>query len=177
MQNTTNIYVSRKLETVVPPTLLQSNDVLTENPIGKWTATLFYISKKKCILITNSITRYSVILPGFVKSDFNDLSNRFTSSFINQLESDRIQISQPVIEPLIGQVALFRTDNDKKIIGTQNYILSFFEFWKLDFGDYSNWDFYEIGRRINDVPYSQLGWKTPRDKMTDLIAKISKDEL
>jgi len=43
----TKIYLSRKLESVVPKSLMNTGNEETDHPLGKWTATLFYVSHKK----------------------------------------------------------------------------------------------------------------------------------
>lgn len=177
MTNCSNVFISKKLETIMPATLMHIESDFNDNQFGKWNATLFYVSRKKCVLMTNSIARYTVILPGIVKDDFKKISNILIERLKKQFEKDGILISQFLLEKIIGEVFLFKTDNDKKIIGTQNYILGCIDDWKYEFGDFSNWDFVEIGRRINGIPYKQLGWLTPKDKMDKLINKINASAL
>ena len=169
MTKHSNIFVSKKLETIVPSTLIQLKSDLIDNYIGKWNATLFYVSRKKCILLTNSTARYTVILPGLVKNDFKNITEILIETLTKQFEKDGILINQTALIKMIGKVLLLKTDNDKKIIGTQNYILGYIDDWKYEFGDFANWDFFEIGRRINGIPYEQIGWMTPREKINKII--------
>ena len=127
MSNRSNIFVSKKLETVVPSTLIQLKSDLIDNYIGKWNATIFYVSRKKCILLTNSTARYTVILPGLVKNDFKNITEILVENLTKQFEKDGILITKMALVRLIGTVALLKTDNDWKIIGTKILILGYID--------------------------------------------------
>ena len=170
--NVTEIYTSRKLESIVPEALIQNESFGKYNPLGKWNATVFFVSRKKCLLLTNSITRYSVFIPGIRKSDFKNLSEIFINTLIEQLKKDGIPSKEFNVRKLIGEVTLHKTDNNKAIIGTQKYILENIDGWKYEFGPFENWDFRDINRRVNSVPYKQLEWLFPREKMKILLEEI-----
>lgn len=161
----TKIHISRKLESVVPKSLITTEDIAMINPLGKWTSTIFYISHKKCLMITNNNARYTVIIDRIKTSDFSDLSNIFARTLYEQLLIDGIYIEKSNILRMVGKVELFQTDNDKSIIGVQNSILPYIEDWKYEFGHIDNWPFREVNRRINEIPYKQLEWLLPREKM------------
>lgn len=168
----TNIYLSRKLETFVSKSLMNSGDKEIDHPLGKWTATLFYVTHKKCLLITNSVTRYTVILDSVISSNFFFLSELFARTFYDQLVIDTIKIDWLDIQKLVGKVNIFSTDNDRHLIGVQNNILQIFEYWKRYYGQIDNWPFREINSRINELPFNDQGWFIPKEKM-----KIKLDSL
>ncbi len=165
----TKIHISKKVESILSESLIRDNSEIEETEVERWNATLFYVSRKKCLLVTNSKTRYTVIVPGLSKNDFKELTKIFISSFYIQLEKDGIIVDRQQIEKMIGCIELLKTNNNKSIIGMQNSILPYLEDWKYEFGEYSNWDFYEIGRRINGIPYKQLEWRTPKEVMFKTI--------
>lgn len=167
------VYVSKKLEGLLPSDLIKKEIVVTENLLGKWNATVFFVSKKKCILMTNSLSRYSVILPGLAKNDFHELTDIVISNLLKQFQKDEITVNEALLKKIIGIVSLFETDNDRTIIGVQNYINGYVENWKYEFGEFSNWDFIDIGRRINGIPYKQIGWFTPKEKMKQIITELT----
>lgn len=159
------IYLSGKLESIVPKSVINKENKDSTNPLGKWTATLFYVNHKKCLMITNSNARYTVMLDRIMTSDFSDLSAFFAKILYEQLLTDDIVIDWLKVLKIVGKVELYTTDNDKKLIGTQNSILKYLEDWKYEFGHIDNWPFREINRRINGIPYKQLEWFFPREKM------------
>ena len=146
--NVTEIYTSRKLESSVPKELIQNESFGKLSPLGKWSATVFFVSRKKCLLITNSITRYSVIIAGVRKSDFQNLSELFINTLTKQLKIDGLSIENLSIKELIGETTLHKTDNNRPIVGTQKYILENTDVWKYEFGSFENWNFRDINRRI-----------------------------
>lgn len=168
----TKIYISRKLEKVISKSLLNNGEIGIDNPLGKWTATLFYVSHKKCLLITNSLTRFTIILDRVVTTDFSDLSHKFARTFFDQLLVEGINTDLLTIKKLVGQVDLFSTDNDRRLIGTQNNILQYIEDWKYEFGHIDNWPFRDINSRINGIPYKELEWFYPREKLKIILTEM-----
>jgi len=160
----TNIYVSRKLEKLIKFPILENQEISLAS-LNKWNANVFYVSRKKCLLITNSTTMYSVLIGKFSVSDFNDLSSIFIKSFYSQLNADGINIDLITINKIIGSVTLCATNNDKSVIGIQNNILSYVDNWKYEFGSIDNWNFEDINSRINSTPYKILNWYFPKEKM------------
>jgi hypothetical protein len=144
----TKIYLSRKLESVVSKSLVNTRDEETDHPLGKWTATLFYVSHKKCLLITNSLTRYTIIVDRVTAADFANITDRFAMTLYDQLVFDGIKTDWPTLHRLAGRVDLFSTDNDRKLIGTQNNILQYIDDWKYEFGAIN------ISNRNNLMSYS-----------------------
>jgi len=57
----TKIHVTKKLEKLIKKRMGtdQNSDC---GILGKWNATVFYIDRKKCWLVTNGLTKYNVIL-------------------------------------------------------------------------------------------------------------------
>lgn len=168
----TNIYISRKLEKTVPKSFINNLKDSIENPLDKWNANLFYVSNKKCWIITNSISKYSVLLDRIKVADLTRLSEIFTKTFYQQLKTDDIETDLLTIQKLIGQINLFSTDNDQKIIGIQNSILTNLEDWKYEFGHIDNWPFRDINKRINRIPYKQIGMLSPKKKLNEIITKL-----
>lgn len=169
----TRINISRKLESVIPKSLIKKEYIGLTNPLGKWTASLFYVSRKKCLLITNSNAKYSIIIDRITKVSLENFSNVFTNTLYEQLLTDEIEIDLMTVQSLVGEVELFETDNDKQLIGTQNSIRLYLEDWKHKFGHIENWPFREINKRINRIPYKQLDWLFPREKMRLELNKLS----
>ncbi|NOU18788.1 MAG: hypothetical protein HOO91_14625 [Bacteroidales bacterium] len=161
----TKIYISRKLESLVSKSAIKAEDKVHDNPLGKWNATIFYVSHKKCLMITNNNAIYTVILDRIKTSDFSDLSKIFAETLFEQLLADDIKIDKSILLSMIGKVELFETDNDKSVIGIQNSVLPYVEDWKYEFGHIDNWPFREINRRINEIPYKQIEWLLPKEKM------------
>jgi len=167
----TGIYISRKLEKLVPKKFIQESVNATGNLLGTWSANVFYVSHKKCWIITNSVTFYTVILQDIASSEIKNINEIFTYTLLDQLQTDRITIDIMEVQETFGEVELFTTNNDRRTIGVQNSLNVNLDDWKYEFGDFSNWPFRDLNRRINGIPYKQIGWKNPIEKMKEVLGK------
>jgi len=94
----------------------------------------------------------------------------------DQLKTDKIVFNEITIRKIIGNITFHKTDNDRSIIGIQNILLENLELWKYEFGAFENWDFRDINKRINSIPYKQLNWWNPRKRMQLLFNQINVSE-
>lgn len=118
------IYCSAKLSTLIGTRILDApeNFQLIERLYG-WNAQMFTLHKRKCIIITNKATLYSIIRLDVLKKDLSNLSDFFKDSLLKQLMADDLYDSHEFWEPLFSNVNFYRTDNDKKVIGSINELI------------------------------------------------------
>ena len=164
----TKIFTTRKLEKVTAE-LISETDKIENKYLGDWTATLFYVSHKKCWLIINKLTKYLLILPNVKKTDLENISLIFKKSLHEQLIHDGIKTDYELIETIIGEIKLCETDNDRSANGSLNICLFFIEEWKYEFGNFENMDFKDLNGRLNSSPNKMLNWKYPKEKMNEMI--------
>ena len=138
--NKTNLFTTRKLEKVVKG-FISENDRIENKYLGDWTASLFYVDHKKCWLVINKQTKYVLILPDMKKADLKNISSIFKENFHQQLVYDGINVDYNLIEKIIGEINLYKTDGDRKTLGTLNNILAYLEHWKNEFGSFENMPF------------------------------------
>ncbi len=147
----TRIHTTKKLEPFFKK--LISNDMNAETGIlGKWNATIFFVERKKCLLFTNGLTKYNVILTEIKSSDLSNIEALFKSSFTSQLIYDGIIVDFDKLTMNIGQLAFLPTDNDRSTIGFQNRRLYELEDWKQEFGTLDNMPMTELASRMNSIP-------------------------
>jgi hypothetical protein len=164
----TIIYTTRKLEKVTKE--LISESVINSNEyLGEWTATLFYVNHKKCWLLINKLTRYFLILADIKKSDLRNISTIFKETFYAQLTYDGIIIAYDLIEKIIGEIKICETNNDRSTNGSLNNCLLYFEDWKLEYGNFDTMPFRDLTNRLNTQPNKILNWLSPKEKMNELI--------
>jgi len=73
MKHITPIYTKRKLEKTIGE-FMSVPQFDAEEHFGAWNATLFYISKKKCWVLSHKQTCYVLLLPDKKKKDVIILS-------------------------------------------------------------------------------------------------------
>jgi len=164
----TNIFTTRKLEKTTNEFI--SSQVSIENEfLGNWTATLFYVSNKKCWLIINKLTKYLVIIPNVKKSDLKNISTIFKKTLYFQLNNDGIKTDYTLVDKIIGEINLCETNNDRSTSGSLNNCLFQMDDWKKDYGTYDNMPFRDLNNKLNSSPNKMLNWKYPKEKMDEMI--------
>jgi hypothetical protein len=87
----TKIHTTKKLEKLIKR-LITTDKENDSGILGKWNATVFYVYRKKCWLISNGLTKYNVILTDIKASDLNRIEQIFKDSLFAQLIYDGIII-------------------------------------------------------------------------------------
>lgn len=150
----TPIHTSRKLEKLAKKIVQPAAPVNYNTGIlGKWNANLFYFSRKKCWLVTNAKTRYSVILKDIKASDLNNLETIFKDNLFSQLIYDGIFIDYAEVERLVGTLRFYPTDNDRSTIGFQNEHFSAIEYRKEQYGSLDKFPLRRINNQLNTYPF------------------------
>lgn len=103
----TAIHTSRKLEKLIKKWVVPQTHNTENAPLGKWNATVFFVDRKKCWLITNAKTQYHVILPDVKAADIADIDRIFKRAFYAQLQYDGISISLDNVNRLLNDVHLY----------------------------------------------------------------------
>jgi hypothetical protein len=122
----TTIYTSKKLEKLVKK-LISKHDEKENGVLGKWNATVFYVDRKKCWLITNGLTKYNIILTHIKATDFKHIDNIIKNTLYAQFTYDGIIIDFKTLDAIIGDIDFFPTDNDRRTTGFQNTNLEHLE--------------------------------------------------
>jgi hypothetical protein len=147
----TPIYTSIKLEKLIKK-LIKTEPIKNLGLLGKWNATIFHVNRKKCWLVANAKTQYSIILTDIKAKDLKNISDIFKNAFYTQLIYDGIIIDFEMVNTLIGEITFFRTDNDRKTTGFQNDRLSHLEYWKDEFNSLEAMPIKDLTNRINNIP-------------------------
>lgn len=168
----TPIHISKKLEKLVKK-LIQTDLNGECGLLGKWNATVFYVDRKKCWLMSNAKTQYLVILTDIKTADLNNIEEIFKNAFYGQLIYDGIITDFENINAKIGGLDFLRTDNDRKTNGFQNHRLQDLDWWKYEFGGLENMPIKDLTNRMNMTPI-QLGKEHKMSDFTDSIKEMKK---
>ena len=150
----TRIHLSKKLEKSAKKIEISAPDPGEKMTLlEKWNANLFFISRKKCWLLTNSKTRYSVLLKDMNAGNLENIQEIFKDRFFNQLRYDGIQIEFTEIEKLVGELKFCPTDNDRRTLGIQNQHFQALDYRKSEYGSFGNFPFQRINHQLNTYPF------------------------
>ena len=141
--------------------------------LGKWNATVFYIDRKKCWLITNGLTKYNLILTDIKASNLNNIEQIFKDSLFAQLIYDGILMDYEYLNSILGELDFLPTDNDRRTTGFQNANLQTMEWWKSEFGKIENMPIKDLANRLNSIPI-HIGESKKMDDFTTALNEIKK---
>ena len=173
----TKIFCTHKLQKLIGKVEQNLSNDLNVSRFGDWNSHLFFVDKRKCLIFTNNKTNYSIFLSDILKKDLKNLSDLFNSRLMEQLKIDKIfkQNNDKIITELGGQLTLYRTNNDRRIIGTMN---DFIQHFKANcyrkYSHLSEMDIVYENGLINTIPTgkpteSKKTWTTPTENLIELL--------
>lgn len=135
-----------------------------ENFLLDWTANLFMVSRWQCVLLTNSNSLYSVVLPGkgiTNESSFIKLSMR---ALCDNMELDGIKnIFDLRIAPALKSVKFCKA-GDRSVLASMNQLVYQVKYDLL----YIRHPLPLVNHRLNRIPMSRLKYHYAVDELTVL---------
>ncbi len=168
----TKIHTTKKLEKSVKK-LISTDQKSEDGILGKWNATIFYVERKKCWLITNGLTKYNVILTDIKSSDLKNIEQIFKNALYGQLTYDGIITDFGTLDSIIGGLDFLPTDNDRSTTGFQNQRLYELDWWKHEFENLENMPIKDLTNRMNTSPI-HIGKGRKMSDYTNSIKEMKK---
>lgn len=154
--------VSTKIKAGTRPTL-----PLDDNPFADWSANLFFADRTQYILVSNTVSLYSVVMSGKGITNDSHFIERALSNIREFMEADeQATIYHRSIAPASGSVRFARA-LDRSVTGSMNDLIFHAKVWLIE-GDLSP---HEVGFRLNEIPFSPLKYLSPRAKLTSLASE------
>lgn len=155
------IYCSKKLETFLGQ-ITTSSSLPTPSILGDWNAHLFTIDRKKCLIVMNNKTCYSVFIFNVYKKDCKDFGRVFRERLIKQLDTDfkLSEFAEVKLRQFLSNLELHKSNNDRKILGTINHHIENLKYYKYQDGGVEYWDEVEVTGHFNR---HLLGTKLSKD--------------
>lgn len=143
--------------------------VISTTPLGCWHANLLHIDRRKCVLFTNDKTRYSFLVPGLRKPDFQMLDEVFRQRLFKCLLAE--DIGQEAIEKVLNEVReiSFTKTHSRSVLGSMNDIVFHLEHWIHAEGGLLNADISDLNMKINRIPSGVLGYRYSVDLLRELL--------
>jgi len=125
---------------------------LDENPFGDWSAGLFLVGRSQYILLTNTKSLYSTVLPAKGITDEQTFVERTFSSLREFMDADgQESVFERLVAPLGGSVRFAKALN-RSVTGSMNDMTQHAAFWLAE-GEVLP---VEIGSRLKGIPMSAL---------------------
>jgi hypothetical protein len=129
------------------------------NPYADWTARLFTASRVQYILMTNTRSLYSVVMPGKgVSADALFLHAAMDAMTAFLRADGNAFIFKRFIAPEAGAAVFSKTLN-RSVTGSMNDLVFQTKVDLIHFG----YSLHEISSRLNETPMSYLGYGHPRE--------------
>ena len=168
----TKIHTTKKLEKLVKK-LITTDENTDCGILGNWNATVFYVDRKKCSLITNGLTKYNVILTDIKSSDLSKIEQIFKDALFGQLVYDGLITDFDNLDSIIGGLDFLPTNNDRSTTGFQNHNLESLDWWKYEFGNLENMPIKDLTNRLNTSPI-HIGKGRKMSDYTNSIEEMKK---
>jgi hypothetical protein len=139
--------LAKKIKVIPAPALPPHND-----PLLDWTTNLFMVSRWQCILLTNSASLYSVVLPGkgisnekaFVEQSMKGLRDNMALDGIRDLFETRIAAAEHSVS--------FCKAADRSVLGSMNQLVYEAKCDLIEMG----YPLPLVNHRLNRIPMSKL---------------------
>ena len=132
-----------------------------------WHANLFYLNRKKCLLLTHNESIYSLFLYNVVKKEVPTLTERIKKQLKEQMRRDDFTIAQiaHMLESL-GEIHYAKT-SDRSVLGYMNDMVHAVK-WYAEYD--GTVDVSDLNRRINETPYKKAEFAYPKDELKHLLS-------
>ena len=136
---------------------------------GGWHANLLRIERRKCVLVTNDRTLYTIFIPGLKKPDFNDFGEVIRHHLFKNLLHERF--AQAQIEAVLDEhrTILFAKTNNRSVLGSMNDQKFHLEFFIASGGGLDLTPLYELNHRLNRIPFSAIDGTCPIDRIKEML--------
>lgn len=132
---------------------------LEENPLADWSAHLFVADRKQYIILSNTKSLYSVVMPGRGITNDRQFIERALSSIREFMKADSQEsVYDRFIATSSGTVS-FATALDRSVTGSMNDLVFHAKTWLIE-REHSP---YDAGFRLNEIPFSSLSYSAPNE--------------
>ncbi len=171
------IYCSHKLYSFFGKAAFEPADEFHLSPLGDWNGHIFSIARRKCLIFINNKTYYSLFLTNVMKKDFVNFRELFLTRIVEQMRYDQVikHEDHKILDDHFVNVALARTNNDKKTIGKINDLISLYKYYfhieneSLSYDNILS-DNSLINERLSGSPQSRNKYIIPKKEMKELVA-------
>jgi hypothetical protein len=140
------------------------------DPITLWHANLLTLDRRKCVLFTNDQTRYSFLVPGLKKPDFQRIGEIFLDNLFRCMLNEGI--AQKGVENVLNKCSTycFTKTSSKSVLGSMNDIADIINRTVYHDGGLANTDISEMMMRLNRMPMKPLDYGFSVDAFKEMLS-------
>jgi hypothetical protein len=99
--------------------------------LGNWNANIFTLKGRKCLIVMNDETYYSLLFLDILKADFLNFGQLFSKRLIEQIDYDDIKVPIEITPTLSTELQprFLPTNNNRKVLGTMKEFVLDIEYY------------------------------------------------
>lgn len=140
--------------------------------LGGWHADLFRVERRKCVLITNDLTLYSLFIPGLKKPELEQFGEVFMQHLFKNLRCEGF--TQDQIELVLNEyreIKIAKTNN-RSVLGSMNDLKSQAEHIIWELGGLLRLDVIELNHKLNRIPMGAIKYSYSIKALKKRLAEI-----
>jgi hypothetical protein len=139
-----------------------------------WHANVFYIERRKCVLVTNDKTLFCLFIPSLKKPDFQSFHYVFGQFLFKNLLYE--QISQNQIETVLDECREihYGKTNNRSVLGSMNDQRFQLECFIESMGGLAQTDVYELNHHLNRSIMGAIKYKHPIEMFSEQLNLLLK---
>lgn len=132
---------------------------LDANPCADWSSHVFTAKRAQYILLTNTRSLYSCLLPGKGVSSDRAFIERVQAGLQEFMEKDGLSIAyEDFVAPSCCQIGFAKSWN-RSVTGSMNDLIQCAKIWLIE----AELSAIDVGFKLNDMPLSALQYANPRE--------------
>jgi len=141
------------------------------NPLHDWTGHLFVAGSRQYIIVTNSVTLYSVVMHGGGCRNAGTFVGAFMGELSGVLDRDGLGLLSSRLIPDLSKNLVFCRASDRRVLGSINDFVFGAKVYIIEAG----LPLLEVSRRLNQTPMRLIKHSGPADEMRKLLAGRTPD--
>jgi len=143
------------------------------DPFWSWHANVFLIERRKCVLITNDTTLFTMFIPALKKPDFESFHFVIGQHLFKNLLHENIPQRQ--IEVVLSECEniKFEKTNNRRVLGAMNDKKTQLEYLISADGGVARTDIYELNHKLNRIILRAVGYKYPIEMLKEKLKEIT----
>lgn len=151
---------------------IPKNQDTTPDPFYSWHSHLFFLNRKKCVIVMNSLTRYNFIMLGLKKEDFKAYDERVIAGIRENLLADGAPLEQVDAYMKACDQITWSPTSDRSIVSQMNEMIRSIEYWNsIDKCEGIEPNSAEINRKLNKFVMLKLPMYYSGETMLAELAK------
>lgn len=150
-----------------------TNEESPKDPFWSWHANVFHIDRRKCVLVTNDTTLFTLFIPALRKPEFQTFQIVFGQYVFKYLLHERIPQRQ--IETVLAECEKIKFDktNNRSVLGSMNDQKFQLEYMIQAGGGLAKTDIYELNHNLNRNVLSAIDYKYPIEMFEEKLRKLT----